>query len=271
MERKSCPLNTEFLVGALVFFLGSFEYRVTPAARADDTKSQEMPTGSLVGEFYSGDGLSSNSRLRLRSNGTFQFEWTSDADLPVYFSGSYQVARNAVNVTHIARWATERHTPSNLGLDHRYYPVGWGRRLYLIPDEKMTEFCNAVNLGLEPRRGPHGPYYLRDPEWQAPVEGLPTVPESVRRFILEKPAVGAITRRFNDSEAEINLGLRHGVWKGMKLSVIVGADERIVTVGSVAGEKSVIFEGKAQRPGGVAGVGSSVSSAMRKKASSRGR
>ncbi len=50
----------------------------------------------------------------------------------------------------------------------------------------------------------------------------------------------------------------------MKLAVLVGTEERIVTVVSLGSQKSIISEAQAPAPTKIAHVGSAVSSAMRK-------
>ncbi len=178
MERKICPLTTEFWGRGSVFFFASLLCWVTLGVRADDTKSEKRSTGSLVGDYYFGDGLGSNSLLQLAPNGTFRFSWAPDDDLPVHFWGTYLAGENGVIFTPAARLVSQRFTPSDFSLDLPFHPIKWGRRLYLLPVAQLADFCNAVNLGLEPRRGAYGMYYPRDPEWDVPADGPPPVPET---------------------------------------------------------------------------------------------
>jgi hypothetical protein len=39
-------------------------------------------------------------------------------------------------------------------------PVPWGKRMYLLKTREPLSFCNAINLGLEPRAGWNGASYV---------------------------------------------------------------------------------------------------------------
>jgi hypothetical protein len=225
------------------FLLSSLLCSSVLTACTDDNRRQKDPIDPLVGEYYLGDGLGSNCLLKLASNGSIVFSWTPDAGDPVFFKGNFKMIDNKLTFTDIIKNIRERSSPSTFKLDLRYHPIRWEHRLYLIPDVEIVDFCNAVNLGLEPRSTPNGEFYLRVPAWDKEVQGLPVVPETARARLLKQPVEGVITSRIDDA-AEINLGSRQGIWEGMKLSMDDPDGQRIVTVRAVGADRSVIYEQK---------------------------
>ena len=65
--------------------------------------------------------------------------------------------------------------PLELLVPRVFLPVNWNRRIYLIPPEKLQEFCDAIIRGEEPRDdGSGGRFYALGLESQ--VSGLPDLP-----------------------------------------------------------------------------------------------
>ena len=63
-------------------------------------------------------------------------------------------------------------------LDNELWRVRWGKRHYLIPRERILDFCNKVNSGAEPNQTPDtsGRFLLRERDTHLAVTGLPAVP-----------------------------------------------------------------------------------------------
>lgn len=113
----------------------------------------------------------------------------------------------------------------------RLLAVRWGARLYLMDDDDLRGFCNAVNAGVEPRggegdpdypqflRGGHfGSFYLRDGDENKKVTGEPQLPGEWRRFLLKEPVEGLVLSvGGGEGEAVVNVGARKGLRPGMLL------------------------------------------------------
>lgn len=108
-------------------------------------------------------------------------------------------------------------------------PVRWVERLYLLDEGELREFCNAINLGLEPRprlesEPYYGSFYLRQGDQEKGISGKPSLPTEYMSFLLSKPVsakVGAIEEDDKGKIAIINKGSQDGLKVGMKL---VGMD-----------------------------------------------
>ena len=85
------------------------------------------------------------------------------ADQPITHFDEHGLGQEANNLTVLQ---------SMLG----YRVVRWGSRVYLIDDESMPRFREAVRQGGEPRNGPFGMFYLRRDDWKKPAQGMPDLP-----------------------------------------------------------------------------------------------
>jgi hypothetical protein len=96
-------------------------------------------------------------------------------------------------------------------------PVRWGQRQYLVGSEQFIAFCNAVNLGDEPRDSEWGDFYLGEGQEDIRVTGQPEVPARWSPYLLKEPVQGEVIELAGDSKAKVNLGRKHGLRVGMKL------------------------------------------------------
>lgn len=104
-------------------------------------------------------------------------------------------------------------------------PVTWGERLYLMHKASMVEFCNAINLGLEPRSSLGtdwylGAFYLRDGDENRKAEGHPSFSKDLIALLLEKPIEAEIINIERENQkivAVINKGSEAGLKPGMRL------------------------------------------------------
>lgn len=108
------------------------------------------------------------------------------------------------------------------GEEERWLPeklirVRWDKRRYLIADDGMLAFCNAVNQGEEPRPHHYGEFLLGDGQEKIAVRGLPEVPEPWSSYLLKAPVEGAITKVLPDLRARVNIGQKQGLRPGMEL------------------------------------------------------
>ncbi len=97
--------------------------------------------------------------------------------------------------------------------------VHWGDRLYLVDDYEKAEFCDAVNLGREPRRGNRsfGCGYLRIGDDTKDAPGLPEVPSEWKDLLLAAPQEGKVIELRERGLAVIDIGSQHGLRKDMPL------------------------------------------------------
>jgi hypothetical protein len=100
--------------------------------------------------------------------------------------------------------------------------IRWGERAYLVPEERMLAFANAINAGREPRSHVIGAvFYLRSGDEGKATSGLPSLPGRWQEFLLRKPMAGTVAevvRRETDTKRPIviidrgsNAGLREGM------------------------------------------------------------
>jgi hypothetical protein len=178
--------------------------------------SQTRPI-DLLGKYYFGDGLGDQATLVLNMDSTFYLERSYDiaGASNTKRAGAYSIVRGHVilfpNWLNIVSYAGGIHT--------HYVPIEWAERRYLIPDEEMIDFCNEINLGYEPRKGPNGSYFLREGDWEKAVSGFPTLLGSWNHFLLPEPISGTITEITDIGHAKVNLGKNKHVCENMKLVV----------------------------------------------------
>jgi hypothetical protein len=106
-------------------------------------------------------------------------------------------------------------------------PVKWAERLYLLSKDSLIEFCNAINLGLEPRHQPGsdwylGTFYLREGDEKKSATGHPSLDRELLDMLLDKPVEATIKSilRENDLDiAVIDKGSEAGLRPGMHLVI----------------------------------------------------
>ncbi|MCL2623137.1 MAG: hypothetical protein FWD31_05650 [Planctomycetaceae bacterium] len=103
-----------------------------------------------------------------------------------------------------------------------FIPIAWEKRLYLVPANKVIDFCNAVNA-----RYPLFAFLLRNDFKTKPDTGVPEVPEEFKPYLLDDPVEGEITavgetREFLKISAQvketlvtISKGSQDGILPGM--------------------------------------------------------
>jgi len=118
--------------------------------------------------------------------------------------------------------------------EFKMLPLEWSGRIYLLYEEDLKNFANAVNLGIEPRASLtsryyispwFGSFYLRSGDEQKKATGKPPLPEPWLSFLLSKPisanvlSIDEIVRaKWNMTfTATIDKGSRDGLKVGMKL------------------------------------------------------
>ena len=130
----------------------------------------------------------------------------------------------------------------SMWLENNLVPVRWGNRQYLVGKESGMAFCNAVNLGDEPRKSEDGDFFLVQGHEAMAVTGSPEVPREWSEYLLKAPVACKVIELLPDWMAKVNVGRKHGLRAGMEL---VSTDEHRVSyleIASVNDDDSVIRE-----------------------------
>jgi hypothetical protein len=143
----------------------------------------------LAPSYALSDGLDFLARLDFQPDGVFRFLWTGDTGVVAEASGRYEAAVDSVRLI-----------PESIGFRRdsrtfaeRMHRIRWGKREYLVPEERMLAFANAVNSGAEPRRHAIGAlFYLRAGDESAAASGRPSLSGRWQQFLLPKPLVGTV-------------------------------------------------------------------------------
>jgi hypothetical protein len=123
---------------------------------------------------------------------------------------------------------TEDEKDEPLKTEFTLFPIKWGERTYLIYENDLGDFTNAINLGLEPRdSGPqlsyYGMFFLRKGDEEKPANGKPSLPPKWQALLLSQPIIATIVRVEAKEDAKekvqvatIDKGSADGVKVGMK-------------------------------------------------------
>jgi hypothetical protein len=198
---------------------------------------------SLDGKFIWGHQFGGSS-ISFKSDGSYTIE-DRDCTSEDHRSGRYNFKSGIVTLTQMT-WTTGGHNggpgfnmldpkiyrerfksemPSDVSKGGDLLAVKWGDRLYLIPTDGIQMFCNAINLGLEPRpwiisEPFYGIFYLREGDEVKRVTGRPNLPEKWKDSILDKPVTAEVLLVEDghfDPVVIINKGSLSGLKVGMSL------------------------------------------------------
>ena len=103
--------------------------------------------------------------------------------------------------------------------------VRWGERIYLMSNDALPGFIDAINLGFEPRqvdgyRSLYGFFFLRMGDEAKSAIGAPALPKELLNGLLPKPITGTVVNLEVVDKvtiATINRGSSDGLRKGMSL------------------------------------------------------
>lgn len=182
------------------------------------------PEHPWAGRYSNGDGLTGTALELAPRAGFVLTEYGDAGPWQEHTLGPVEERNGRLRLRGAPRWIA--------GGD--VHPVRWGPRVYLIPDEDLDGFVNAVNYGFEPRYEERGLFWLRDGDHEKPVEGDPELPEKVRPLLLHDPvsarivSVGVMRERRERLTADIehverlgqvliDAGSRDGLVPGVEL------------------------------------------------------
>jgi len=187
----------------------------SPPYRSQESDGKGLPPLDVVGSYFRGSEFSNETITLDQAGGYVQEGFIQHDDQHSTQSGTYYVERNILLVK-----TNDGETP--------FVIVPWGKRLYLIPRDKMQHFCNFINEGFEPRGNKRGEFFLRNGDEKMPVVKLPEVPREWASFLLKKPVIGKVVSishkpysagKDYDETVTVNVGKRQGLKPGMCLFI----------------------------------------------------
>jgi prepilin-type N-terminal cleavage/methylation domain-containing protein len=163
----------------------------------------------IAGEYYQGWGRGTNRRLSILPDGRYSF--VSSGCTRVHDRESGRV--NRIN-GHMVLSPVE-----SVGrkMDRVFLPLKWGSRWYLIPPEKLRDFCDAIIRGDEPRDEMAGRFYCLGLDTQ--VSGKPDLPEPWATYLKKHLVIGTIVEVMKGYRAKIDLGTAQGIRVGTTVAV----------------------------------------------------
>jgi hypothetical protein len=167
-----CPaFATAALLVGTAFTVSARQPTAKPSVAPSPTAESALRQAS--GAFFRGDGLYSTESLKIQGN-RYVYK-KSPGDVAVTGVPEY---RGLVSFTETGILLTppvgDRQAIAALRV------VSWGPRRYLVENARLSEFCDQVEKGWEPRNGPFGWWFLRDPDWTL------TVPPKVSPAVCRK-------------------------------------------------------------------------------------
>jgi hypothetical protein len=196
--------------------------------RLEKIRAELVGSGSEAawsGEYYEGDGTGVNIVLSLAPQSGFVFEW--EGCLGVYDRNFGTVAAGSDRIELAFHYFNLRE--QFRGLSPVFIPVQWGERRYLVPPEKIDQFCTDANSGDEPRDSSVGFYLLRLGDEKKAARGLPDVPGDFGRLLLRAPLEPKIIEVLDSwkhdthlflTRVRLDMGSDRGVVPGMRMSRI---------------------------------------------------
>lgn len=185
-------------------------------------------THDWAGEYFAGDGRGVNIALTVAPRSGYVFEWNGCLGLYDRNYGALTSTDGRIRLS----FTFENRREGFEGIAPEFVSVSWGRRRYLIPADKIIEFCNSVNDGREPRMGAQGSHLLRKGDEKKKAAGFPKVPKEFRVYLLAKPIEATIIAvgpraarsgssglRFKDTKVTLNAGTQQKLRAGMELFV----------------------------------------------------
>jgi hypothetical protein len=229
------------------------------------TAQQEITHHQLAATYVSGHEYASGA-LTLQTDGRYSMEGGSHDGTEFSESGTYVLAGGVVRFT-IERSVKRRrgvegeinllepqesregkegsgsNSTAGIAREFSLIPFRWSERIYLIKEDDLINFVNAVNLGLEPRtelrsENYYGAFYLRRGDELKRASGHPSLPAKWLSFLLSKSVTATVTAieesqkgSFSaSSTARIDKGSRDGLKVGMRL--LINEEEPSTSLGA---------------------------------------
>ena len=186
----------------------------------------------LAGQYFFGDGTGVNNYLKLSQDRIFSFKWQGCLGTYDENEGTYSYEQGVLVLFPKRPNIREgfKGTPTH------FFPISWGVRLYLIPQDQMLDFVNVINQGREPRKDKLGNFYLREGDEKKPVEGIPVLPSQWNDYLLQKPIEGKVIKVERRKVAIVNVGKKNGLKVGMLLTARDSRETRFTQLNVISVE-----------------------------------
>jgi hypothetical protein len=233
----------------LLLFLAAMLSTMQSLAQSS-AQQQEQVFRKFEGTYVTGHEFGGSS-LTLRAAGLFFGESASDDGTQVFTSGSYVFTEGRLHfrvLTQIGKRGSKgkkfnlldpkenKHfyedDSAEIEKQFELRPIEWSGRIYLLDEEDLKNFANAINLGIEPRArltssdydSPwYGSFYLRTGDEQKQVRESPPLPPAWLDFLLSQPITATVISIEEKKESSasfivtIDKGSRDGLKVGMRL------------------------------------------------------
>lgn len=162
------------------------------------TRVREAITSALqpiwAGEYFEGDGLGENVSLTVARGAGISATWfgcmglygANEGDVLELPAGRLEFRFNGPNGG--GGQGPFGRFPTSVTL------VRWGERRYLLADDQMMDFVNAMHEGWEPRSDLHGMFLLARGDEEKPAPGLPGLPEGILAYLRSEPLEIGLSR-----------------------------------------------------------------------------
>jgi hypothetical protein len=177
---------------------------------------------SIAGQYTASEGVGISYGLLIDEKLKFVFTFRSDDGIRIVVTGYCKIRDKSI-VLHANNFVNDFFKDfyilsafaNKTGVE--FFPVHWDKRTYLIMSGKEQDFCNSINLGIEPSILP-GEFLFKTDNAENFLGIFPTVPKTWEKFLFKKQISGKITTTREES-ATINLGTSDGICTGMLLFV----------------------------------------------------
>jgi len=195
----------EFLV--VMMIVGVLVSLALPSGDSDYTHRFPPPGpnpgssfATVAGEYFQGV-RGRHWRLSILPDGRYSFIWSGCCGVYHRESGSVNRVSGHLVLSPLK--------PIQPRLERVFLPIKWGYRTYLIPPERLEDFCDAIIRGSEPGNDSAERFYVLGVELQ--VTGTPELPEQWATYLRKNLVIGTIVEVTEDGRAKINVGSTEGI------------------------------------------------------------
>lgn len=198
-------------------------------------QQQECTPNELAATYAAGHNFW-GSFLTLTADGQYS-KRSYDCTTQYFESGTYAISDGVLHFTVFKRTAKPNGGELETDLlaqefpkEYKLLPIKWSDRIYLVFDDDLSNFANAINLGLEPRSQVnsepyYGAFYLRTGDENKKVRGNPTLSGKWTSFLLSRPVSATVI--YVEGEAKDRIGIiDKGSKNGLKVEMhLLAKDE----------------------------------------------
>jgi hypothetical protein len=194
-------------VGILVgLLLPCSDFDITP--RYPSSAAAGVPLVEQAGNYSEGYRRGCNRFLSLLPDGRYSYVAKGCTGVHHRESGHARIVEGHLVLT--PEKANTERVPRDL------LPIRWDERSYLIPADKIPDFCDAVIAGTEPRNDGPGFYFASN---LGRAEGFPEIPSPWLAYLKARLTFGKMIEVDGASRVKIALGSKQGLKVGEMLRI----------------------------------------------------